>query len=217
MAQATPQPPAPDAAAAPAPPPAVALPAPEAVARRPGLDPATLRQTFLVAAVLAALFFGTQVLNEALPAVATTVTPGDAIDIGGGARITTLDGWVVTAHENSAGIRLEKGVVVIDLYPETVGGNAGALAQAYLDEVLKPGATQLTTTELDVATGDNGTAARFNYQGLFEGVEVPIEGEVTAVFIGKQGIVADAWSRQGDLGSLLGEVHAMLESIEVVS
>lgn len=188
-----------------------------ATAKRPGLDPATRRQTFVVAAVLASLFFGSQVLNEALPAVATTVTPGEAIDIGDGARITPLGGWVASAHENSAGIRLEKGVVVIDLYPETVGGNASALAQAYLDEVLKAGATQLTTTEFEVATGDNGTAARFNYQGLFEGVEVPIEGEVTAVFIGAQGIVADAWSRQGDLGSLLGEVHAMLESVEVVS
>ena len=197
--------------------PVAAPPAPVATRRRPGLDPSTRRQTVIVAAVLAALFFGSQVLNEALPAIATTVTPGDAIDIGDGARITILAGWVATAHENSAGIRLEKGVVVIDLYPEMLGGNAGALAQAFLDEILKPGATQLTTTEFEVATGDNGTAARFNYQGLFEGVEVPIEGEVTAVFIGEQGVVADAWSRQGDLASLLGEVHAMIESIEVVS
>lgn len=171
----------------------------------------------MVAVVIATLFFGSQVLNEAIPAAATTITPGTAIDIGDGARITTLEGWVVTAHDNGVGIRLEKGVVVIDLYPETLGGNASALAQAYLDEVLHPGATQLTTTEFEVATGDNGTAARFNYQGLFEGVEVPIEGEVTALFIGAQGVVADAWSRQGDLASLLGEVHAMLETIEVVS
>jgi len=196
------------------PPPAIAQAAP---ARRPGLDGATRRQTFVVAAILAALFFGSQVLNEAIPAIATTVTPGDAIDIGDGARITVLDGWVATAHETSAGIRLEKGIVVVDLYPETAGGNASALAKAYLDEVLTPSATQLTTTDPEVATGDNGSAARFTYQGLFEGVEVPIEGEVTAVFIGAQGVVADAWSRQGDLAGLLGEVHSMLESIEVVS
>jgi hypothetical protein len=170
-----------------------------------------------VAAILAALFFGSQVLNEAIPAMATTVTPGDAIDIGDGARITTLAGWVVTAHENSAGIRLEKGVVVVDLYPERFGGNAAALADAYLEDVLKAGATQLTTTEPEVVTGRDGSAARFAYQGIFEGVDVPIEGEVTAVFIGSQGVVADAWSRQGDLGSLLAEVHAMLDTIEVAS
>lgn len=195
-------------------------PAPPAIAtaRRPGLDPATRRQTFAVAAILAALFFGSQVLNEALPANAQgQVTPGATVEIGDGVRITPLEGWVVTPHDNGIGIRLEKGVVVIDLYPETTGGNAGALAKAYLDDILTADATQLTTTEIEVATGDNGTAARFSYQGLFQGVEVPIEGEITALFIGAQGVIADAWSGQGGLANLLGEIHDMIGTIEVVS
>jgi hypothetical protein len=180
------------------------------------MDPATFRQTFLVAAILAAMFFGSSVLNEAIPAVATTVIPGAPIDVGDGVRIATLDGWVATAHENSGGIRLEKGVVVIDLYPETLGGTATALAQAYLDDILKPDTTQLTATDIESATGEAGTAARFAYQGLFEGVDVAIEGEVTAIFIGSQGVIADAWSRQGELGGLLGEVHEILDSVQVV-
>jgi hypothetical protein len=196
-----------------APPPEAPVPA----ARRPGLDPATFRQTLIVAAVLAAMFFGSSVLNEAIPAFATTIIPGEAIDVGDGVRIAPLEGWVVTAHENSGGIRLEKGVVVIDLYPETVGGSATALAQAYLDEILGPDTTQLTATDIESATGEEGTAARFAYQGLFEGVDVAIEGEVTAIFIGDQGVVVDAWSRQGELDGLLGEVHAMIATIEVAS
>lgn len=204
----------------PAPPAALpaALPPATTRARRPGLDPATRRQTFIVAAVIAALFYGSQVLNEALPANAQApLAAGESVLIGDGVRITPLEGWVATTHDNGFGIRLEKGVAVIDFYPESVGGNAGALAQTYLDEVLRPGATQLTTSDVETATTDNGTAARFAYQGLFEGVEVAIEGEVTAVFIGAQAVVADAWSRQGDLASLLGEVHAILETIEVAS
>ncbi len=201
--------------------PPMAAPAPAAPSRRPGLDPATLRQTFLVAGVIAALFYGSTVLNEALPANAAdqgqVTVAGESIDVGDGVRITPVAGWLSSPHENSSGIRLEKGVVVIDIYPETVGGNAGALAKAYLEDILKPGATQLTATDTEVATGAEGTAARFGYQGIFEGVDVPIEGEVTAVFVGTQGVVIDAWSRQGDLESLLGEVHTMLDTVEVAS
>ena len=188
---------------------------------RPGLDPATRRQTFIVAAVIAALFYGSSVLNEALPAHAadqgTVVVAGEPLTIGDGVRITPVDGWVSSPHDNGAGIRLEKGVVAIDLYPETLGGNASALAAAYLEDILKPGATQLTSTEPEVVTGPDGTAARFAYQGIFEGVDVPIEGEVTAIFIGNQGVIADAWSRQGELSGLLAEVHAMLDTIEIGS
>lgn len=206
----------------PAPPTTAAAPAPLVPAqavRRPGLDRTTRRQTFIVAAVIAALFYGSSVLNEALPANATdqgkATIAGEPIAVGDGLRITPLAGWVSSPHENSAGIRLEKGVVVLDVYPETQGGNAGALAKAYLEDILKADATQLTTTDTEVATSAEGTAARFGYQGIFEGIDVPIEGEVTAIFIGDQGVVADAWSRQGDLADLLGELHAMLDTIEV--
>ena len=216
-ASADPAPPVPQAAVAGLAPGAATAPA----ARRPGLDPTTRRQTFIVAVVIAALFYGSSVLNEALPANAAdqgkVAVAGEPLAIAAGVRITPVDGWVSSPHENGSGIRLEKGIVVIDLFPETFGGNAAALADAYLEDILKPGATQLTTTEPEVVAGPDGTAARFAYQGIFEGIDVPIEGEVTAIFIGDQGVIADAWSRQGDLGSLLAEVHAMLDTIEIGS
>jgi hypothetical protein len=221
MTQATPPEPAPTPMAPIAPPAPTAAATQPTPARRPGLDPATRRQTFIVSVVIAALFYGTSVLNEALPANAadqgTVAVAGEPLTIGDGVRITPVDGWVSSPHDNGVGIRLEKGVVVVDLYPETLGGNAAALADAYLEDILKADATQLTTTEPEVVTGPDGTAARFAYQGIFEGVDVPFEGEVTAIFIGSQGVVADAWSSQGDLGGLLAEVHAMLDTIEVPS
>lgn len=212
---------APGAAAASVPPaiapPPVAL-APVPPVRRPGLDPATRVQTIIVAVVIAAMFWGSQILNEAIPVSAQgQVAPGESVEIGGGARITPLDGWVSTPHENGTGIRLEKGIVVIDLFPETFDGSAGDLARAYLEEVLKPDATQLTATEPEVETNANASAAQFTYQGLFKGVDVAIEGEVTAILLGGRGVIADAWSSQGDLAGLLGEIHAMLGTIEVAS
>jgi ketosteroid isomerase-like protein len=201
--------------ASPPPAPAPAAPAP---ARRPGLDPATGRQTIIVAAVIAALFYGSQVVNEALPANAqgqVAATSGVPVAISAVAQITPLSGWVATEHESGNGIRLEKGIVVIDLFTRTFGANAGELAGAYLDDVLRPDATQITTSETEVVTTETGTAARFAYQGIFKSVEVPIEGEVTALFASGHGVIADAWTRQGELGELLEEIHAMLGTIEV--
>ena len=177
----------------------------------------TRRQTLIVAAVIALLFYGSKVLNEALPAVAIEqAAPGAPIEIGDGASLTPLDGWTATAHEGVPGIRLEKGIVAVDLYPESFGTTATELATAYLDEILRPDSTNLTASDVEVLTSSRGTAAaRFRYQGVFTGIEVPIEGEVTALFEGGGGVIADAWTRQGDLADLLGEVRAMVDSILV--
>lgn len=200
------------------PPPAVAPPPvapPSAVARLAGgLDPATRRQTIIVAGVLAAFFFGSQILNEVLPPGQGQVRPGTPIAIGEGVEITPIEGWVARDHDNGFGIVLEKGTVVLDLYPETVGQNAGDLAAAYLD-VLKQQATQLTASDTETATGATGSAARFTYEGIFG--DNALEGEVTAIFTSGQGIVADAWAPQGRLSQAMDEVHQMIETIEVQS
>ncbi|GEM_PF-6592234 len=202
----------------PTPPPAPPAAAAQ-VARRVGgaFDPATRRQTVIVAAILAALFFGTQVLDEALPAAASpgeiATAAGDAVPIGDGWQITPLDGWVASTHDSGSGIRLEQGVVVVDLFPEP-SNSASELAQDYLDQALKANATQLTASDIETATEPGGPAVRFSYQGIFQEADGAIEGEVTSIVAGGHGVVADAWSSQGDLGSALGEIHQMLESIE---
>jgi hypothetical protein len=182
-----------------------------------GLDPGTRRQTLIVAAILAAMFFGTQVLDEALPAAASpgeiATAPGDAVPIGSGWRITPLDGWVASRHDDGDGIRLEKGVVVIDLYAEPTD-SASLLAQDYLDQALKANATQLTASDIGTTAESGGSAVRFTYQGIFPEADGAIEGEVTAIVAGSSGVVADAWSDQGDLGDALGEIHQMLRTIE---
>ncbi|HET7181801.1 MAG TPA: hypothetical protein VFI15_06170 [Candidatus Limnocylindrales bacterium] len=198
-------PPAPPAAAAPAP-------------RRSFVDPASIRPTAIIAIVIAALFYGTQILNEALPAAASEVPVSAAgtVAIGDGPVITPIDGWVASPHDSREGIRLEKGIVVVDLFSETFGEDAADLAAAYRDEVLASDTTQFTATPIQAFTSSSGTpGARFRYQGVFTGVDVAIEGEVTVLFDDGLGVVADAWTRQGDLDEALGEIHDMLQSIEL--
>jgi hypothetical protein len=215
-----PPPAAPPAAIAPPPPVAVAAVAAPAVARPSYLDPASIRPAVIIAIINAALFYGTQILNEALPAAASDVpvTAGGTVDIGSGSRITPVAGWVPSRHDNGNGIKLEKGIVIIDLFPEVVGTNAVDLAEKYRDQVLKTATTQFTATNVEAFTSTNGTqGARFRYQGIFTGIDVPIEGEVSVLFAGGPGVVADAWTRQGSLDDSLGEIHAMVQTIVVGS
>jgi hypothetical protein len=180
-----------------------------------GLDPATRRPTFIVAAILAGFFFGSQILNEALPARAEDqVLPGNPVAIGENATIVPLAGWVLSRFDDSAGLRLEKGTVAVDLFPGT-SPNAGDLLETYFQQVLGEQATEITTSETETASSATGTAARFNYQGLFAGADGAIEGEVTAIAAAGQGVIADAWAPQGRLESLLDEVHVMVDTIEV--
>ena len=201
--------PAPVAAPA-APPPAPAV----STARRAmeSLDPATFRQTLLVAASIALLFFGSPILNEAMPAIAKDA-PGQPVSIGEHATITPLEDWVASELQGG-GRRLEKGAVVVDLYPQAATA-AGPLATLYRDDVLKGQSTQLTTSELRTVASAGSSGARFEYQGIFAGVQGALEGEVTAYVSGGQGVVADAWSPQGRLGPALSEIHEMLTTLEV--
>ena len=206
-------------AAAPAPPAAPAAPAPASIAaRRPSLDPASVRPTIIVALIIAALFYGTQILTEALPAAASDVpvTASGSIEIGEGATFTPPSDWAASVHDNGEGVRLEKGIVVVDLWAETFGSSATELADAYRREVLEADTTQFTSTPPElVATANGTTGVRFRYQGLFTGVAVAIEGEVTVLYDGGLGVVADAWTRQGDLDVALGEIHDMVRTVVV--
>lgn len=200
---------------APLPPPAPARPA---APSRSFLDGPSVRPTLIVAIIIASLFYGTRILNEALPAAASEVpvSASGSVAIGQGATITPLAGWSASAHEGGDAIRLEKGIVAVDLFAESFGSNAAQLAEAYRDDVLAAGTTQFTTTAVEPLTSSSGTpGARFRYQGLFTGVDVAIEGEVTVLFDDGLGVVADAWTRQGDLDDALGEIHVMVQSIEV--
>ena len=172
----------------------------------------------IIAIIIAALFYGTQILNEALPAVASEVpvSAGGVVEIGGGSTITPVAGWSASAHDSGNGIRLEKGIVVLDLFTETFGSSARELAEGYRDQVLAVDTTQFTATTIEPFTSALGTpGAAFRYQGVFTGVDVAIEGEVIVLFDAGLGVVADAWTRQGDLDDAVDEIQAMAETIRV--
>jgi hypothetical protein len=213
-----PAPPPPAAVAPPAAPPITTVAGQQvaAVTRRAwgGLDPTTRRATLIVAAIIAGLFFGSQILNEAIPANAGSDVAGQPVAIGQIASIVPLSGWIASPGDDGS-VRLEKGYVALDLFPSAFSGAPGALANAYVEEVLRPAATQLTVSEPQVAIGEAGSAARLTYSGIFVGANGTIEGEVTVFVAAGGAVVGDAWAPQNQLAPLVGEVHDMLGTLEV--
>jgi hypothetical protein len=204
---------------APSPPAAITTPHPPsapAVGRAwSGFDPATRRPTLVVAILIAGLFFGSQILNDAIPANAGDGRdPGSPVAIGSASQITPLGGWSVAELEGG-GLRLEKGFVAVDLFQVDVDAGAAELAVSYVDEVLRPVADQLTAGDPAVVADETGSAARLRYAGIFTGANGTIEGELTVVVTGGRAVVADAWAPQGELAIRLDEVHEMLGTLEI--
>lgn len=181
------------------------------------LDPQGIRPTAIVAGVILALFFGSQLLNGILPAAAQQggipVGPGSTVELGA-LRIHLVGGW--QAVNGPVGPRLAKGSVAVDVQSGPFTGDPADLYAEFVNTQLAPFATGFGATQPSAITvGPGVRAARGAYTGVF-GDAGEIEGEVTAMATGGTGYVFDAWGASGTLRSLLAEVQRMLETVEVV-
>lgn len=240
-----PAPPAPPAAPPPAPPPAAAQPlppaappAPSAVAPAPvrssiltsfrppnwlSLDPGGWRGTIALAASLALLVFGTQIINAAIPAPGATRPSdlGEGVTVSKRLVVHPVSGWKVDARlANMPGVRLARGAASLDVRETTfTGGGGGKFLAAYVKEVIAPDSTQFDLVSVDnVVIGGRFNAVRATYVGQFKNVAGLVEGQMTGiVFDDGLAIVFDAWASQGTLAGSLPDVQRMIETMEIGS
>jgi hypothetical protein len=98
-----------------------------------------------------------------------------------------------------------------------VAGDPVQQLDAYLNEVLVPQASQISTSpaeSIDLPSGH--PAAYFAYLGSFEGVNTPLEGEAAAV-VAPSGtaVVIDGWAPEGQFVSVQQDVRATVLAAEV--
>lgn len=209
------------------------------------LDPTGLRPTAIVLGIIAALFFGSQLVNAVIPTpgvapgtgvgpgagpVPPVVAPQQPTDPGAGPvppgsfltagplRIPLVAGWQPATNTNSSAIAsLVKGAVQIDLFSATItGGTASptAVYNTYMSFIGQNATGFGSGRPTGVQIGGGLPAARGVYQGVFDGNQ--LEGEVTAFLTGtSDGWVWDAWGPPGTLGTLLPEVHSMIDSVQL--
>ncbi len=182
------------------------LPAP------PPRERAVLPVVVLVA-VLGAVVFGGYALSDAI------ASPGAGpVDVGAVVRVQPPPGWGVASQSSDpASVRLTRGSGTLDVLGGSFSGSPEDLLRVYVTRNLEPQADQLSVSRPEPVRLDSGlTGLRVSYVGTFHEVPTPIEGEVTAVVSSSgNGVIFDAWAPSGVLGSVLEDVHAMIEGAEV--
>jgi hypothetical protein len=159
------------------------------------------------------LFSGT----PANPVFSEDVEVGTAVPVAQGVTIQPAEGWVVTDEVGDPpGIVLEGGNGLLLTGVPGGTGSPEELVDFYVSGYLEPQASQLSTGTTEPVTMPAGAGAIISYVGVFEGVDVPIEGEVIAI-IGPSGtgVVLDGWSQQGTYAAVRDQVRAMAESVVI--
>jgi hypothetical protein len=144
--------------------------------------------------------------------------PGEPIELVSGVIIHPPQGWSVERQEGQPpSLRLANGIAQMYIAASPVFGDPLQQLDAYLNEVLVPQASQISTSpaeSIDLPSGH--PAAYFAYLGSFEGVNAPLEGEVAAVVAPSgSALIIDGWAPEGQFVSVQQDVRATVVAAEV--
>jgi hypothetical protein len=143
------------------------------------------------------------------------VQVGQPIEVAGGVSIKPAAGWVVEDQSlDPPGVILTNGSGL--LLAGLLGGTTSPdkVVEAYVSGYLQPQASQLSVGTLEPYSVPAGPAVAASYVGVFEGVDVPIEGEVIGI-ISPSGtaVVLDGWAPEGAYPVVRDQVAAMAASV----
>jgi len=189
-----------------------------ALAPAPGSIPRRWLPTLVVFGAMLVTVLGGYVV-----AGATSTEPAGPVEVGGVVLVRPAAGWALAGRFASGdvpGARLTRGSGNLDVLAAPFDGDAGDLANLYVEEGLRAQAdagrlsTSPSLESVIVASGLG--ASRFSYVGVFERGGAPVEGEVTVlVSPGGSGVIFDGWAPEGQLEFALDDIHTMEEEAEV--
>jgi hypothetical protein len=149
--------------------------------------------------------------------VAGEVEVGAPVEVGAGVTIQPAEGWTVEEHFVSPPrVRLVDGAVgFLDASIQPSGASPEEVVQAYVS-FLETQSSQLSVGTIEPLSVPGGPAAVVSYVGVFQMVEVPLEGEVIGI-LGPSGtsVIVDAWSQEGLYGSVREQARAMAASVRI--
>jgi hypothetical protein len=149
--------------------------------------------------------------------LAGTVEVGQPIEVEGGVTIQPAAGWEITDEVGDPpGVILSGGNGLLLVGVPGGAGSPQELVELYVSGYLEPQSSQLSVGGSEPLPLPAGPAAVASYVGVFEGVDVPIEGEVIGI-IGASGtaVVLDGWAPEGTYGTVRDQVAAMAEAVAI--
>jgi hypothetical protein len=208
------QPPAPGSWPVPPPPPPPPAPAP-----RP--KEAKWIPPIVVLAVLAFVVFGGFLFAGEPGTAGEELTdggePGEPVQVAPEVTLFPPSGWSVQKrYQDPPGVRLIAGAGNLLVLVQGGGGDPQALLDDYVSQILEPDSSQLSVSEARPVPLPSGLPAlRLAYLGLFEGIEAPLEGEVTVVVASGNAVAFDGWAPEGQYPAVRRDVRTMVETAEV--
>ena len=169
-------------------------------------------------AVMLFVTFGGFLFSGVPAGYAGDVQTGAPIEVSAGVLIQPADGWVLEERiESPPGVRLiggDAGNGFLDASIHPGSASARDVVQGYVTEYLEPQASQISVGSIEPLSLPGGSAAVVSYVGVFQGVDVTLEGEVIGI-LGSSGaaVVLDAWSQEGLYGAVQDQVAAMAGSV----
>ena len=145
------------------------------------------------------------------------VEVGNPVPVAGGVVISPAAGWEQSApSDDPPGIVISNGTGWLLAGVPSGSGTARELLNFYVVTYLEPTASQLSLGTVEPFATQTGEAVVASYVGVFEGVAVPIEGQVIAI-VGTSGIgvAIDGWAAQGSYGTVRNQVEAMAASVVI--
>jgi hypothetical protein len=145
------------------------------------------------------------------------VEVGGATPVAAGVTIRPAGGWQVSETvEDPPGTLLGDGTGwLLAGVPEGTG-RPKELLEFYVSTYLEPNSSQLSVGSIEPFGAPAGEAVVASYVGVFEGVAVPIQGQVIAIVAPSgTGVALDGWAAQGAYGSVRQEVEAMAASVVI--
>jgi hypothetical protein len=171
---------------------------------------------------MAVIFFVTLggFLFSGLPSgssLAGEVEVGEPVDVGNFVTIQPAAGWEVTDEvADPQGVILSGGNGLLLVGVPGGVGSPQEMVELYVSGYLEPQSSQLSVGGSEPLALPAGPAAIASYVGVFEGVDVPIEGEVIGI-IGDSGtaVVLDGWAPEGTYAIVRDQVAAMAETVTI--
>jgi hypothetical protein len=145
------------------------------------------------------------------------VEVGNPIPVAGGVVIRPAAGWEQSQpSEDPPGIVISNGTGWLLAGVPSGSGTPQELLNFYVATYLEPSASQLSVGTVESFASQTGEAVMASYVGVFEGVAVPIEGQVIAIVGGSGiGVAIDGWAAQGSYGAVRDQVASMAASVVI--
>ena len=145
------------------------------------------------------------------PADPGPVSPGDAVEVGGGLVLYPPTGWTVVSSEPGA-VVLQKGGIVLVALATPYEGDPATLADGYAEAFFATGQFQASSPETGTL-GNGIPSVVIGWAGIIDGGQY--DGVIASGAASGTGMVLNVVAPKGQLGGVADDLETIGESLQI--